>query len=193
MENNAQKEVAEKQSTKKFLIIYCIAIFVFAVALIAIAAFSQRRIERDAAALVEKAENAEDIAADKSTLLDGVMTENKRLTSEIERLNDLAADKSTLLDNATAEKDKLQSENDALKSENNTLKTENETLTEANTSLTTKVANLEQREKALQSLTEIVNLKRTGKKRKEAVEAFEAAGFPGILTPDELAIYNSVK
>lgn len=187
-ENNKDTVIPDKESTKKFLIIYCIAIFVFAVALISIAAFAQKRIERDAAALVAKAENAEDLAADKATLLDGVMTENTRLTAEIERLTDLAADKSTLLNNATEESEKLKAENEVLKAEN-------AKLTETNTALSASFSTVEQQHRASIALTEIVNYRRTGEKnaRKEAVEAFEANGYYELLTPEEQEIYNSVK
>lgn len=143
----------QKKSTRKFLIIYCIAIFVFAVSLILIAAFSQQRIERDAAALAAKAESAETLAADKATLLDGAMTENKRL------------------------------------------KDQNDVLLAKNEELTNNVAGLERRSNALIALTKIVNYARLGDDmaKQTAITAFEENGFPGILTPDELAIYNSVK
>lgn len=143
----------QKKSTRKFLIIYCIAIFVFAVSLILIAAFSQQRIERDAAALAAKAESAENLAADKATLLDGAMTENKRL------------------------------------------KDQNDVLLAKNEELTNNVAGLERRSNALIALTKIVNYARLGDDmaKQTAITAFEENSFPGILTPDELAIYNSVK
>lgn len=143
----------QKKSTRKFLIIYCIAIFVFSVALILIAAFSQQRIERDAAALLAKAESAESRAADKATLLDGAMTENKRL------------------------------------------KDQNDVLSKKNEELTNNVAGLERRSNALIALTKIVNYARVGDalSKQSAITAFEENAFPGILTPEELAIYNSVK
>ena len=148
-----ENEINDKTRTKKFLAIYCLAIFVFAVALILIAAFSQQRIERDAAALVAKAEIAETRAADKATLLDGAMTENARL------------------------------------------KTLNTKLTTKNNELTTQVAGLERKMSALAALTKIVNYARTGDtlSKQTAITAFEENGYSGILTPEELAIYNSVK
>lgn len=76
----------KKNSSKRFLIIYCLAIFVFAVALILIASFSQQRIEREADAIQDRLTSAEVIAADKQTRLDAVMTENSRLNSRIEQL-----------------------------------------------------------------------------------------------------------
>lgn len=170
MANSAQNEkdmVPDKKSTKKFLIIYCIAIFVFAVALILIAALSQQRIERDAAALAAKAENAEDLAAaesnrnaDLSTLLDGAMTEITRLKNDITTL--------------TSEKNELSN---------------------SYNSLTTQIAGLEQKQKASEALAKIVNYVRVGDdlSKQTAITAFEESGFPAILTPDEKAIYNSVK
>ncbi len=145
-ENKDVTVTPDKKSTKKFLIIYCIAIFVFAVSLILIVSFSQQRIERDAAALQSK-------AADKATLLDGAMTENARLTKQVE------------------------------------------TLTAANNNLTTQVAGLERRLNALAALNKIVNYARIGDdlSKQTAITAFEEKAYPGILTPDEQAIYNSVK
>ena len=145
-ENNKDTVIPDKKSTRKFLIIYCIAIFVFAVSLILIVSFSQQRIERDAAALQSK-------AADKATLLDGAMTENARLKKQIEDL------------------------------------------TTSNSHLTTQVAGLERRSNALLALSKIVNYARLGDDpaKQSAITAFEENGYPGILTPEEQAIYNSVK
>ena len=78
----------EKKKTKRFLVIYCIAIFVFAVSLILIASVSQDRINREAEALQEKLANVETIAADKNTKLDAAMTENQRLASQIKQLEE---------------------------------------------------------------------------------------------------------
>ena len=78
----------EKKKTKRFLVIYCIAIFVFAVSLILIASVSQDRINREAEALQEKLANVETIAADKNTKLDAAMTENQRLVNQIKQLED---------------------------------------------------------------------------------------------------------
>lgn len=89
-----------KKSTKRFLVIYSIAIFVFAVALILIASLSQMRINREADEIKARLTNAEILAADKQTRLDAVMTENSRLNEQIKR---------------------LQAENDTLKTENGTL------------------------------------------------------------------------
>ncbi len=75
-----------KKSTKRFLIIYCIAIFVFAVSLILIASISQMRINREADEIQERLTSAELLAADKQTRLDAVMTENSRLNSQIKQL-----------------------------------------------------------------------------------------------------------
>lgn len=75
-----------KKSTKRFLIIYCVAIFVFAVALILIASFSQMRINREADEIQERLTSAEILAADKQTRLDAVMTENSRLNNQIKQL-----------------------------------------------------------------------------------------------------------
>ena len=76
----------EKKKTKRFLVIYCIAIFVFAVSLILIASVSQSRINREAEALQEKLANVETIAADKDTKLDAAMTENQRLGNQVKQL-----------------------------------------------------------------------------------------------------------
>lgn len=140
---------AEQKKTKKFLIIYSIAIFVFAVSLILVASFSQQRNERNAQALI-KAENR---AADKATLLDGAMTENTRL------------------------------------------KKENDDLTKKNAELTNNVAGLERRSNALLALVKIVNYAKLNDTlaKQTAITAFEENGYPGILTQEELAIYNSVK
>lgn len=75
-----------KKRSKRFLIIYCIAIFVFAAALILIASASQVRITREADAIKEKLNTAEGLAADKQTRLDAVMTENSRLNEQIKTL-----------------------------------------------------------------------------------------------------------
>ena len=87
----------EKKKTKRFLVIYCIAIFVFAVSLILIASVSQSRINREAEALQEKLSSVESIAADKNTKLDAAMTENQRLGNQIKQLEEtnktLTADK----------------------------------------------------------------------------------------------------
>lgn len=77
-----------KKSTKRFLVIYCVAIFVFAVALILIASLSQMRINREADEIQERLTNAEILAADKQTRLDAVMTENSRLNDQIKRLEE---------------------------------------------------------------------------------------------------------
>ena len=76
----------EKKSTKRFLVIYCLAIFAFAVSLILIASVSQARITREADAIQEQLESAETLAADSKTRLDAVMTENSRLKTTIEKL-----------------------------------------------------------------------------------------------------------
>ncbi len=78
----------EKKKTKRFLVIYCIAIFVFAVSLILIASVSQDRINREAEALQEKLANVETIAADKNTKLDAAMTENQRLVNQIKQFEE---------------------------------------------------------------------------------------------------------
>ena len=77
----------ENKSTKRFLIIYCLAIFAFAVSLILIASVSQARITREADAIQEQLESAETLAADSKTRLDAVMTENSRLKATIETLS----------------------------------------------------------------------------------------------------------
>ena len=76
----------DKKNTKRFLVIYCLAIFAFAVALILIASVSQARITREADAIQEKLASAESLAADSKTRLDAVMTENSRLKATIEEL-----------------------------------------------------------------------------------------------------------
>ncbi len=72
--------------TKKSLIIYCVAIFTCAVALILLASFSQARITREADEIKNKLESAESLAADSKTRLDAVMTENSRLSDKISSL-----------------------------------------------------------------------------------------------------------
>ena len=91
-----------KKKTKRFLIIYCIAIFVFAVALILIASVSQDRINKRAEELQEKLASVETIAADKNTKLDAAMTENQRLTSQIKQLEE--ANKTLTADKENADK-----------------------------------------------------------------------------------------
>lgn len=78
----------EKKKTKRFLVIYCIAIFVFATALILLASASQMRISREADTIKEKLNAAEGLAADKQTRLDAVMTENSRLNEQIKTLTE---------------------------------------------------------------------------------------------------------
>lgn len=77
-----------KKSTKRFLVIYSAAIFIFAVALILIASLSQMRINREADEIKARLTNAEILAADKQTRLDAVMTENSRLNEQIKRLEE---------------------------------------------------------------------------------------------------------
>ena len=76
----------DKTKTKKFLIVYCIAIFAFSVALILIASVSQAKITREADEIREKLESAEVLAADSKTRLDAVMTENSRLSDKVKLL-----------------------------------------------------------------------------------------------------------
>ena len=91
-----------QKSTKKFLIIYCIAIFTCALVLILLASLSQARLTREADEIKEKLESAEIIAADSKTRLDAVMTENSRLT---EKVNALTAENTELHEyKTTAEK-----------------------------------------------------------------------------------------
>lgn len=92
----------EKKKTKRFLVIYCIAIFVFAVSLILIASVSQSRINREAEALQEKLANVETIAADKNTKLDAAMTENQRLGNQVKQLEE--ANKTLTADKESADK-----------------------------------------------------------------------------------------
>ncbi len=84
----------QKKSTKKFLVIYCIAIFTCAVALILLASFSHSRITREADEIKGRLESAEILAADSKTRLDAVMTENSRLSDKI---TSLTAEKDELL------------------------------------------------------------------------------------------------
>ena len=72
----------DQKKTKRFLVIYCIAIFVFAVSLILIASVSQSRINREAEALQEKLSSVESIAADKNTKLDAAMTERMQVLQQ---------------------------------------------------------------------------------------------------------------
>lgn len=76
----------QKKGSKRFLMIYCIAIFVFAVSLILIASLSQSRQAREADEIKSQLNDAQLLAADSQTRLDGVMTENARLTAEIDAL-----------------------------------------------------------------------------------------------------------
>ena len=142
-----------KKSTRRFLVIYCIAIFLFAVALILIASLSQMRINREAEAIQERLNSAEILAADKNTKLDAAMTENQRLTNQIK----------------------------ALEAEKETLSAQNETSAKS----------LE----AYKAFVNIMNLDRTNKKKalKTAIEAFETAEYPALLSPEELKIYEAIK
>jgi len=142
-----------KKSTRRFLVIYCIAIFLFAVALILIASFSQMRINREAEAIQERLNSAEILAADKNTKLDAAMTENQRLTNQIK----------------------------ALEAEKETLSAQNETSAKS----------LE----AYKAFVNIMNLDRTNKRKalKTAIEAFETAEYPALLSPEELKIYEAIK
>lgn len=141
------------KSTRRFLIIYCIAIFAFAVALILIASFSQMRINREAAEIQERLNSAEILAADKNTKLDAAMTENQRLSNQIK-----------------------------------TLQTQKETLTAQNEATNKKLA-------AYQKFAEILQLDRARKKSqlRSAIDAFEKAGYPELLSPEDLKTYNSIK
>ncbi len=143
----------EKKKTKRFLVIYCIAIFVFAVSLILIASVSQSRINREAEALQEKLANVETIAADKNTKLDAAMTENQRLGNQVKQLE------------------------------------------EANKTLTADKESADKKLEATKALCNIINLDRVRKKSdlKSAIKSFEAAGFPALLSPEELEIYNDIK
>ena len=143
----------EKKKTKRFLVIYCIAIFVFAVSLILIASVSQSRINREAEALQEKLASVETIAADKNTKLDAAMTENQRLGNQIKQLE------------------------------------------EANKALTESKESSDKALAASRALCNIVNLDRVRSKAelKSAIESFEAAGYPALLSPEELAIYETIK
>ena len=143
----------EKKKTKRFLVIYCIAIFVFAVSLILIASVSQSRINREAEALQEKLANVETIAADKNTKIDAAMTENQRLGNQVKQLE------------------------------------------EANKTLTADKESADKKLEATKALCNIINLDRVRKKSdlKSAIESFEAAGFPALLSPEELEIYNDIK
>lgn len=143
----------DKKKTKRFLVIYCIAIFVFAVSLILIASVSQSRINRQAEEYQAMVTSFESIAADKNTKLDAAMTEIQRLNSALKQLYD-----------------------------------ENKVLT----------ANKEASDKALEAtkaLCNILNLNRTGSKSKlkTAIESFEAAGYPELLSSNELEIYEAIK
>ena len=74
------------ENTKRFLVIYCIAICACAIGLILIASFSQARMTREADAIREKLVSAEALAAENSTRLDAVMMENSRLNDKIAAL-----------------------------------------------------------------------------------------------------------
>ncbi len=76
--------MTEKEKSKRFLIVYCIAIFVFAVSLILLAAYSQKRSEHEADRLL----SAETSATDSKMRLDAVMTENARLKNEVLELTE---------------------------------------------------------------------------------------------------------
>lgn len=96
----------KEKSSKRFLVIYCIAIVAFAVALIGLAAYSQVRSEREADRLL----TAETSAIDSKTRLDAVMTENARLKNEIEELTKTNAElieAKTLDENRIAASQKL--------------------------------------------------------------------------------------
>ena len=91
-----------QKKSKKFLIIYCIAIFTCAVTLILLASLSQERLAREADEIKGKLESAELLATNNKTRLDAVMTENTRLN---ERLSALTEENKTLTEyRDTAEK-----------------------------------------------------------------------------------------
>ena len=149
-----------KKSTRRFLVIYSLAIFTFAVALILIASFSQMRINREADAIQTRLTNAELLAADKQTRLDAVMTENTRLNNQIKQ---------------------LETQNSTLTNENNTLKTQKDEITKKQT--------------AAEKFIEIIILSAEHKEEelKTAIQAFEEAGSPALLSPANVEIYNSIK
>ncbi len=89
------------KSTKRFLIIYSIAIFIFAIALILFASFSQARIAKDEAATEKKFKDVELAATTK-------IDELNRKTFTLEEENKtLLAENTTLKTESEATKKKL--------------------------------------------------------------------------------------
>lgn len=147
MEDNAKK------SSKRFLVIYCLAIFVFAVALILITYISQTRSAEATDALQNKLTDAQQQALTTQTSLDQLLVEFE-----------------------------------SLKTTNAELTAENETLTAEKIDIEAKLA-------ASQKLTSLVDMKYNAKKSEfeTALNEFELGGYPALLAPDDLELYNSIK
>ena len=149
-----------KKSSKRFLIIYCLAIFVFAVALILITYISQSRSAAATDALQNKLTNAEQQALTTQTSLDQVLLEYESIKTS----------------------------NNELTSQNAALTTEKETLSAEKIDLEAKLA-------ASQKLTSLLNTKYNASKAEfeTALNEFELGGYPALLAPDDLELYNSLK
>ena len=142
-----------KKSSKRFLVIYCLAIFVFAVALILITYVSQTRSAEATDALQDKLTDAQQQALTTQTSLDQLLVEFE-----------------------------------SLKTSNAELTAENETLTSEKIDIEAKLA-------ASQKLTSLVDMKYNAKKSEfeTALNEFELGGYPALLSPDDLELYNSLK
>ena len=100
-ENNTQKK------SRRFLVIYCIAIFAFAAALILLSSLSQARLAREADAIKDKLSSTETLAEGAQSQLRAIMAEKQSLEDSIALLE--------------KEKAELSEKNTALTAENGTL------------------------------------------------------------------------
>ena len=147
-ENNTQKK-----TSRRFLIIYCVAIFAFAATLILFSSLSHARLEREADEIKNKLSSTETLAEGAQSQLRAVMAENEKLSDKVAELE------------------------------------------KENTALSETKASLEKKLTASQKLSELLNLKRTAKNSvfKKSLAAFESDGYPALLSPEDLKIYNSIK
>ncbi len=80
-ENNTKKK-----ASRRFLVIYCIAIFAFAATLILLSSLSQARLVREADEIKNKLSSTETLAEGAQSQLRAVMAENEKLTDKITAL-----------------------------------------------------------------------------------------------------------
>ncbi len=100
-ENNTQNK------SRRFLVIYCIAIFAFATALILLSSLSHARLLREADEIKDKLSSTETLAEGAQSQLRAVMTEKEALSDKIAALESEKAALNEQVASMTAEKDEL--------------------------------------------------------------------------------------